>query len=192
MRTTETDAVHDDDLARWDQDCGTQPDDHASAIAPAPAAQRGPTTIRAATLADVDTIVAMGLRFQATTSYAAHLRATAATLRTLAIGLVTNTDAAVILLLEDGAQVVGMLAASLYVHPMSAEIIGTEVCWWVEPAARGGRGALRLVRAAEAWARDRGAVVMQMMAPAGGDADVGRFYEVLHYAPIETHYQRRL
>jgi len=191
MTTTTTEPVHDDDLARWDAGCGTSHDDHASAIAPAPAAQRGPTTIRVATLDDVDTIVAMGLRFQATTSYAAHLRATAETLRTLAIGIIENVDGAVLFLLvsADGATV-GMLAATLYTQIMSGEIIGTELCWWVDPEARGGRGALRLLRTAERWAADRGAVVMQMMAPPG--SDIGRFYEALHYAPIEMHYQRRL
>jgi len=146
------------------------------------------TTIRAATAADVDVIVAMGLRFQATTTYAAHLRATEPTLRALALQLLAH-EGSVIFLAETDGQVVGMIAASCYVQPMSGELIGSEICWWMDPAARGGRTALRLLRTAEQWAADRGAAIFQMMAPT---PEVGALYERLAYAPIETHYMRRL
>lgn len=146
------------------------------------------TTLRRATIADVDAIVAMGLQFQATTSYAQHLRATPETLQALAIGLLGN-DEAIIVLAEADGQIVGMIAATLYRQVMSQELIGTEVCWWMNPEARGGRTALRLIRAAEQWAVDHGAVVFQMMAPT---AKVGAFYEALKYDLIETHYQRRV
>lgn len=190
MTTTTTDEMHDDVHARWGEACRPHAGVHASATAPVPPVQTGPTTtIREATAADVDVIVAMGLRFQQTTTYALHLRATEATLRALTAAIVANDDAVIVVAERHGA-VVGMIAASLYVQPMSGELIGTEICWWMEPEARGGRSALRLVRAAEAWALDRGAVVFQMMAPAG--TAVGAFYEALRYAPIEMHYQRRL
>jgi GNAT superfamily N-acetyltransferase len=146
------------------------------------------TTIRAATAADVDAIVAMGLRFQATTTYATHLRATDPTLRALATGLLANPDAAIWLAEQDGTPV-GMIAAALYTQPMSGERIGSEICWWMDPSARGGRTALRLLRTAEQWATDCGAVIFQMMAPT---PEVGALYERLAYAPIETHYMRRL
>jgi len=130
----------------------------------------------------------MGVCFQATTSYAQHLHATPETLRALAFGLLSN-DQAVIFLAERDGHILGMIAATLYRHAMSQELIGTEVCWWMNPDARGGRTALRLIRAAEQWAVELGAVVFQMMAPT---AKVGAFYEALHYEQIETHYQRRV
>lgn len=146
------------------------------------------TTIRRATPADIDAIIAMGLQFQATTSYAHHLRATADTLRALATGVLQNGDA-VIFLAERDAVIVGMLAATIYQQIMSGERIGMELCWWMDPSARGGRTALRLLRTAEAWAVTQGATVFQMMAPT---KEVGAFYEALHYTPIETHYQRQV
>lgn len=145
-------------------------------------------TIRIATAADVDAIVAMGLHFQATTKYAMHLFATESTLRMLAAGILANPDAAIWVVESSGA-LVGMLAASLYVQPMSGALIGTEICWWMDPSARGGRTALRLIRTAEQWAKDKGATVFQMMAPT---AKVGAFYEALKYEQIEVHYQRRI
>ena len=145
-------------------------------------------TIRRATPDDLDVIVAMALRFQATTSYAQHLRATEATFRALATQLLASPEAAIWVADRDG-QVVGMIAAALYTQPMSGERIGSEVCWWMDPEARGGRTAIRLVRAAEQWAQAQGATVFQMMAPTKA---VGALYEALQYAPIETHYMRRL
>ncbi len=91
--------------------------------------------------------------------------------------------------------VCGMLAAALYVQPFSGESIGAEIVWWMNPDARGGRTAIRLLREAERWAKDRGATTFQMMAPVGKTGtilELGRLYEALHYEPIETHYQRRL
>lgn len=144
--------------------------------------------IRRATVEDIDAIVAMGVDFQASTAYARHLRATPETLRALAVSLIAS-DEAVILVAERDGTLIGMLAAGLYTQPMSAECVGSEICWWVTPAARGGRAALRLLQAAEAWAKSRGAVVFQMMAP---NEDVGAFYEALRFERIETHYQRRI
>jgi GNAT superfamily N-acetyltransferase len=145
-------------------------------------------TIRRATVTDIEAIVAMGLSFQATTTYAKHLSATAETLRALATGLLSNPDAAIWVAESDGV-IVGMLAASLYVQPMSGALVGTEICWWMDPSARGGRTALRLIRTAESWAKDKGATVFQMMAPT---AKVGAFYDALKYEQIEVHYQRRI
>lgn len=143
---------------------------------------------RAATLADTESITRMAVRFQRESEYATHLRSTEATLRAMVYATLTNPDA-VVFLAEARGLVVGMLAAALAVQPMSQELVGHEVCWWVDPEVRGGRAAIQLLRRAEGWAADRGAKLFQMMAP---NAHVGAFYERLGYVPIETHYQRRL
>jgi RimJ/RimL family protein N-acetyltransferase len=144
--------------------------------------------IRRATEPDIPMLVEMGLRFQGQSEYAEHLRATEATLTTVVGHLLSNPNA-VIWLAENADRVIGMIAASLYTQPMSGECIGSEICWWMEPEARGGRTAIKLLRTAEAWAQSHGAVIFQMMAP---NAAVGALYERLDYRPIETHYQRRL
>lgn len=145
-------------------------------------------TIRPATEADVPAIVAMGLRFQALTTYAHHLRTDAALLTTLADGLVRNEDA-VIFVADRAGVLIGMLAAALYPQPMSGLLIGAEVCWWMEPEARGGRTALRLLHTAEAWAKAHGAAVFQMIAPTD---HVAQFYDRLGFERVEIHYQRAL
>jgi GNAT superfamily N-acetyltransferase len=144
-------------------------------------------TIRRATETDLDALVKMSLRFQAEV-YVRHLFATVETFQRLARLLLTSSTTAVWIAC-DGDTPVGMFAAALYHQPMSGELIGSEVCWWMEPEARGGRTGLRLLRLAETWAKDQGAATFQMMAPTKA---VGRFYERLDYEQIETLYQRRL
>jgi GNAT superfamily N-acetyltransferase len=152
-------------------------------IALAPSA----VTFRLAELADVDALVAMAVRFQDEV-YVRHLFATPETFRALTTALLQSPNAEIFLACRDD-EPVGMLAATLYVHPMSGDLWGSELCWWIEPEARGGRAALRMLRAAERWAYERGAVFFQMMAPT---PDVCRFYKALHYHPVETHFLRRL
>lgn len=144
--------------------------------------------IREATFDDVPQIVAMGLRFQALTTYAKHLNATAESLTTLGGQLISNEQSVIWLAEKDGA-VIGMLAAAIYAQPMSGELIGTEICWWMDPEARGGRAALRLLKTAEQWAKERGATMFQMMAPTD---EVGALYDRLGFERIEVHYQRKI
>jgi N-acetylglutamate synthase-like GNAT family acetyltransferase len=143
--------------------------------------------IRDATTADIPAIVAMGLRF-ADTEYHAFLPANAECLATFAANLLAHDASAIFVAERDGA-LHGFLAVSSYVQPMSGELIGTEVAWWIDPEARGGRDALKLLAAAEAWARARGATRFQMIAPTD---HVAAFYERLGFARVEMHYQRTL
>lgn len=143
--------------------------------------------IRHATAGDVPAIVRMGLRF-ADTEYRGFLPATAVSIATLARAVMDGPDA-LLLVCELDSAVVGMLAASAYVQPMTGETIATEIAWWMEPEARGSREALRLLASAEAWAKTKGASKFQMIAPTD---HVGKFYERLGFSRIETHYQRSL
>jgi GNAT superfamily N-acetyltransferase len=61
------------------------------------------------------------------------------------------------------------------------------MCWWVEPGHRG--IGVRLYYALERWARARGAVALQMIAPTEA---VAAIYRRLGYGAIETIYQKRL
>lgn len=145
------------------------------------------TTIRVATDADVPAIVAMGLRF-ASTTYHDCLPANAECLTALAETILVN-EAATIFVADQAGALTGMLAAQTYVQPMSGETLGTEICWWMEPEARGSRAAMRLLKAAEAWAKARGAVRFYMIAPTD---QVAAFYERLGFTRVEIHYQRPL
>ena len=143
--------------------------------------------IRRATVADVPVLVAMGLRFVASTSYAALIPADPDRLTAFFHGLL---EAGVVFVAERQDQAVGMIGATVFDHPMSGERTACEVCWWVEPDARGGRSALWLLTAAEQWATAEGARRFQMIAPAGSSA--GALYQRRGYSEVETTFQRPL
>jgi GNAT superfamily N-acetyltransferase len=141
--------------------------------------------VRPATGADVPRIVEMGMRF-AQMVYGARLRPDPEALSALALRLMGMADSTLLVAEQDGA-VVGMIGMMVYRHPMSAELVGTEVAWWIDPEHRG--IGLRLLRAGETWARAQGAVTFQMIAPT---PDVERLYERMGFERMETTFQRRL
>lgn len=142
--------------------------------------------VRAATFDDVPTLVGMGQRFIRESSYKGKIANNAASLTKLMRRLLSD-DEGVIFVLEANDNVVGMIGAFVYEHPMSGERIAGEAFWWVEPEKRG-RG-LQLMRAVERWADEKGAVRLTMIAPT---ENVGRLYRACGYEPLETHYQKDL
>lgn len=142
--------------------------------------------IREATRADLPRLVAMGRRFLAEAEYQGVIAENPAQMDALAGRLIDGYDS-VILVTEDMSGPVGMIGLLAYRHLLSGEPVAGEVFWWVEPERR--RDGVRLLRAAEQWARDSGAVFLQMIAP---NDRVGRFYEAVGYQKVETSYQRTL
>lgn len=143
--------------------------------------------IREGTIADVDAMVDMGHRFHAGTVYSGLMAESPDQMRKVATAFVSDSDKVALLAVIDG-HIVGMLLALLHTHFLSGERMAGEVAWWVEPEARGTIG-LRLLVAAERWARDRGATKIQMVAPT---ANVERIYKARKYEKVETTYQRSL
>jgi GNAT superfamily N-acetyltransferase len=141
--------------------------------------------IREATLGDVPRLVEMGARFLAST-YAGSLTDNPVQMAHLAKHLIT-LETGLVLVAERSGRVVGMIGMLIFPHVLSGELCGGELFWWVDPEARG--VGLRLLRRAETWAIDRGAVRLQMVAPT---PDVGALYERLGYAFVETAYSRRV
>lgn len=142
--------------------------------------------IREARLEDMDAVVRMGLRFAEERAEYDRVSVDPVHITTLAADLMAS-DSSVLLLLErpDGPR--GMLGMFTYAHPFSGERVAYGLVWWVDPEVRG--DGVRLLRAAEAWAKKRGAVVVQMAAPNGGET--GEIYERLSYHPVETAFARR-
>ncbi len=144
-------------------------------------------TIRPAVLEDVPTLVEMGRHFLADSPYAAVFAHSPEQMTELATKLLTIGDDATVLVVEDAGVLTGMLGLVCAPHFISGERMAGEVFWWVEPHAR--TSGVRLLKAGEQWARDRGAVAMQMIAP---DDHVAGFYERVGYALLERSYVRRL
>jgi GNAT superfamily N-acetyltransferase len=144
-------------------------------------------SVRRARTSDTAAIVAMGRRFVAEGPYQGQVALNVEQIERLTAFLLEH--GAIFLALNE-LQIVGMLGAQVVVHPVGGELTGSEAAWWMNPEARGGLAARRMVKAAEAWAFGLGAVWFQMVAPFGDK--VGRFYEAAGYRPLETVYQKRL
>jgi GNAT superfamily N-acetyltransferase len=140
--------------------------------------------VREATVDDVPGIVAAGGRFIRGSVYQRMLGENPAQIGSFATWLINHPDGAAWVLEHDGA-VRGILGATVFVHPMDGTLTAAEMCWWVDPEMRG--HGLKLLRAFETWARDRGARKTVVVAPT---PDVERLYERMHYAKVETSYER--
>jgi GNAT superfamily N-acetyltransferase len=148
-------------------------------------------TIRCATREDLAAIVLMAAKFAAADSYRGFVSQNVEQLEQLARFLLEH---GAIFVAEDTrgpAIVVGMIGVSVLAHPIDGAIVGSEVAWWIEPDFRGGSAGVRLLEAAEAWARAMGATRFQMVAPALNPR-VGEFYRRRGYAEVETTWQREL
>jgi GNAT superfamily N-acetyltransferase len=143
--------------------------------------------IRPATPADVPDLVDLGVR---------HLSETYAGRITPDRGMMAATARALIaaehglLLVDDrGGVVAGMLGVAVTRHPYSGEPVMSELFWYASPGARG--GGVRLLKAAEAWARAMGVRHAIMIAPAI-DERLASFYRRLDYIPLETQFIKAL
>lgn len=105
--------------------------------------------IRAATLADVPRLVAMGAQFLGSSSYAATLADSPDQMARVASFLIADARGLLVVSTAAG-RVTGMLGMMIFPHFLSGELVAGELFWWVEPEARG--AGLRLLRHAEAWA----------------------------------------
>lgn len=75
-----------------------------------------------------------------------------------------------------------------FVSPLwmrSDVLVASELFWWAE------RDGLPLLRAFEGWAREQGAVAVNMIGLANHER-AARIYERRGYAPVETVYRRKV
>lgn len=89
------------------------------------------------------------------------------------------------IVLDVGGIAQGILMASAFDHPFGAGRWAKETVWYVAEAHRG-RGAVRMLDAYEAWAKEQGCVAIGMASLASND--VSPLYERRGYAPAETHF----
>ncbi len=146
-------------------------------------------TIRPATHADIPDILAMGHAFAESPAYAHIFTLSDPHVTALVGGAIDAATALVIVAEGRDGMLTGVLILNLYEHPMSGDLVASETVWWVTPGARGSHAGMRMLRYGEAWARDQGAVKLQMIAPSQRLAE---FYEATGYLAVERWYQRRL
>mgnify|MGYP000894854066 CR=1 len=140
--------------------------------------------LREATLADMPELVRMGRAFHAAAKL--DIEFDDSTFRDLCAQLIEADGA--LLLIDDGA----MLAALCFpIYFNASALVAQELFWWVDPDKRG--AGIRLLQRAEQWAKEKGAVTLQMIAldELSGES-VGRLYERRGYRPLERSYVRNL
>ena len=143
--------------------------------------------IRLADKEDLPHIVAMGIRFMNETPYVRYITQDTDKMFELAEKLIDSPNG-LLLVNTEADEINGMIGVYAFCHPMSGEIVASEMFWWVDPEARGLSG-VRLLRCAEDWAVKVGAQRMMMIAP---NDRVGEFYRRVGYDRVETTYMRRL
>jgi len=147
--------------------------------------------IRLAERRDIPAIVRMGLRFLRETVYAGTITESPDQMARIAGQLIDGEMDGVLYVAPDASdKAIGMVGALRFDHPLSGDSMVSELFFWAEPAARGMTG-VRLLKALEKWAKDRGAVACQMIAPHGYDRVAG-LYEALGYRPLESAWMKRL
>lgn len=144
--------------------------------------------IRKATHDDVDAVVAMGARFYETTTYKDWSPFCPDSSRTLVEMVV---DEGVLLIAEEAGKPVGMVglvvAPFFYNRALKAAY---EVFWWVEPHARGGLAAWRLLKGIEPACRELGCASIQMTMLSSSPDQARALYERAGYRHTETSFTK--
>ena len=150
------------------------------------------TRIRPATPADTADLVRMGLQFIAESGYRGLLTPNPDAQAACIAVLLEQGGCWVVVAGDDGiVETVGMLGIALTPLPVSGELAGVELMWWLDPQWRRGTLGVRLLQVGEAWACAQGAIWLQMIQPVGAER-LGAFYRRRGFAPIEMTWQKRL
>lgn len=154
--------------------------------------------IREATHEDVPAIVEMAQRFYPESPYPAIYgdmpdSQAAGLVLVMLDGMASHgVLPGVMLVAEHDGDLAGMLCLHLDAATFTPEVIAGEVVWWVAPEHRGGMCGVRLVKAGEAAAMERGATVSRMAVLGSSPEEAGAMLQRLGYAPTETIYTKRL
>src|SRR3990167_8868391 len=145
----------------------------------ATASERRALTIRRAVPLDRDRLIDLGRHFRAQTPYRESVVDDREHMQRFADTMFSLQEDGLVLVAEDAAGVLqGMWVGTVFVHPIAGVRMATELLWWMEPEVRGTGTARRLLAMAETWARERGAIRMQL----GSWHDrLDRFYVRLGY-----------
>ncbi|MGX5731963.1 N-acetyltransferase family protein [Pseudoxanthomonas beigongshangi] len=146
--------------------------------------------VRHATLKDVPGIVEMSAKFYATTTYAQWAEFNPETVHDLASNLTENH---VMLVAEDGGQLVGMVGLFAAPFMFNADAMAAyEVVWWVDPDAQGQGTGKALLAAIEPACAAKGCRAIQMVHLSTSPPQAAAIYERMGYRHSESSYTKAL
>ena len=102
------------------------------------------------------------------------------------INAIDNEDY-VVLVLDVNGSLEGSLIGACIAPWMMSEKFAVELAWFVRKSSRDGRGAIKLVKAYEAWAKSKG-VTKVCMSDLTKLQGLGKLYNRLGYSLTETSY----
>lgn len=144
--------------------------------------------IREATINDIPRVIELGRKFLVEGPYVGQIADKPEEATRFATLLIGNPNAK-ILVAEQDKVIIGVLAFILFPHHFSGEMTALEIIWYVEPQARKGGIAMRLMWEAEKIAKSMNAHYMQFTAP---DAKASAIYERFGYHQVEVGYQKEI
>jgi GNAT superfamily N-acetyltransferase len=139
------------------------------------------SAIRPASTDDLETMVGLGLRFDAEKVYP-WLTMSEDSIRTMLTWVLGHGR---IWVAEKDDVLVGGFGMTILPHLLTGQPYAAEVFWWTNPEARG--HGLKLFYAAEQWAIDQGVTMLQMVAPTPEAEDL---YVRLGFHRIEAVYSK--
>ncbi|MFD1259789.1 GNAT family N-acetyltransferase [Entomomonas asaccharolytica] len=147
--------------------------------------------VREATLADVETIVALGKQLQQSSAYANKNFNDSKAKSVVAMMVNSETDNA--LVAEDEGQIIGYFLGGLTYEWFSDDLLGFDYSVYVVPAKRDGRAAIKLFKAFEDWAKAKGVVAIHVGITTNINNEGNRrFYHFLGYQDGGRFFEKRL
>lgn len=105
----------------------------------------------------------------------------------------TLSDNSVILACFRGNDIIGMLWGYIGRLPWSKNTLAFDAILYVTPEYRGTKAGYLLMKGWEGWAKDKGAVAVQISVASGiHEEQTGEFYEKLGFSPIGRQYRKEL
>lgn len=146
--------------------------------------------IRRATQADMESILTMGERFYRSSHYSGWADFCRESSRKL-VQMVIDTG--VLMIAQEDGKDVGMVGLVVAPFMFNNDKLGAyEVFWWVEPEARGGMTAWRLLKSIDQVCADMGVASIQMVVLSDSPEQAAKMYERAGYTHSETSFTKIL
>jgi GNAT superfamily N-acetyltransferase len=117
------------------------------------------TMIRAATHDDIPRLAELGRQMHVESRFA-RLPLDDGKVRALFVELIESADG-LLIVAENGGEVIGGFAGYVCEHYFARTLVAGDYALFIAPEHRGGMAAPRLLKAYVAWAKSRGAVMIQ-------------------------------
>jgi len=148
-------------------------------------------TLRFASVSDRDAIFRMLSSFHAVSPFTGRIDSDKVYAEIDAFIEGDNTERLLLLSVDGLDRPVGLIALAAVPFLFNHDKTVAELVFWVDPEARRGRRAVRLIEAAEYWSKKIGASRI-VLSHLSGSESVGKMYTKLGYSQFETGYEKCL